>query len=52
MSEYIAPLKDIRFAMKELAALEQISNLPAFAKPGQPIDVTVSSIGNAKSSDA
>lgn len=25
MSEYIAPLKDIRFAMKELAALEQIS---------------------------
>ncbi len=30
MSEYIAPLKDIRFAMKELAALEQISNLPGY----------------------
>ncbi|HRH13791.1 MAG TPA: acyl-CoA dehydrogenase [Azonexus sp.] len=28
MSEYIAPLKDIRFAMQDLAALDQIVSLP------------------------
>ncbi|MBL8419883.1 MAG: acyl-CoA dehydrogenase N-terminal domain-containing protein, partial [Dechloromonas sp.] len=28
MSEYVAPLKDIRFAMQDLAALDQIVSLP------------------------
>lgn len=28
MSEYVAPLKDMRFAMQHLAGLEQIVNLP------------------------
>ena len=30
MSEYVAPLKDIRFAMQELAGLEQVVALPGF----------------------
>ncbi|HJV92540.1 MAG TPA: acyl-CoA dehydrogenase N-terminal domain-containing protein, partial [Azonexus sp.] len=28
MSEYLAPLKDIRFAMQELAGLDQVVALP------------------------
>ncbi len=34
---------------KNVAAVMISTNLPAFAKPGQTIDVTVSSLGNAKS---
>lgn len=35
--------------LKNVAAVMVTATLPAFAKPGQNIDVTVSSIGNAKS---
>jgi flagellar P-ring protein precursor FlgI len=35
--------------LKNTAAVVVTAQLPAFAQPGQPIDVTVSSIGNAKS---
>jgi flagellar P-ring protein precursor FlgI len=35
--------------LKNVAAVVVTANLPPFASPGQPIDVTVSSIGNAKS---
>jgi flagellar P-ring protein precursor FlgI len=35
--------------LKNVAAVAVSATLPAFAKPGQTIDVTVSSIGNAKS---
>ena len=34
---------------KNIAAVSIEAELPAFAKPGQTIDITVSSIGNAKS---
>ena len=35
--------------LKNVAAVLVTANLPAFAQPGQAIDVTVSSIGNSKS---
>lgn len=35
--------------LRNVAAVMLTSSLPAFAKPGQTIDVTVSSMGNAKS---
>lgn len=35
--------------VKNVAAVSVSANLPAFSKPGQTIDITVSSIGNAKS---
>ncbi|WP_407670907.1 flagellar basal body P-ring protein FlgI [Nitrogeniibacter mangrovi] len=35
--------------LKNVAAVMVTAQLPAFARPGQTIDVTVSSIGNAKS---
>ena len=35
--------------LKNVAAVMVTSSLPAFARPGQAIDVTVSSMGNAKS---
>lgn len=35
--------------LKNVAAVMVTASLPAFAKPGQNIDVTVSSLGNAKS---
>lgn len=35
--------------LKNVAAVSVHADLPAFSKPGQRIDVTVSSIGNAKS---
>ena len=35
--------------LKNVAAVSVQAELPAFSKPGQTIDVTVSSIGNAKS---
>jgi flagellar P-ring protein precursor FlgI len=37
------------FQLKNVAAVTVHASFPAFAKPGQAIDVTVSSIGNAKS---
>lgn len=37
------------FQVKNVAAVAIHAELPAFAKPGQTIDITVSSIGNAKS---
>ena len=38
-----------RLQLKNVAAVTVHAQLPPFAKPGQTIDVTVSSIGNAKS---
>lgn len=35
--------------LKNVAAVVVTANLPPFARPGQTIDITVSSIGNAKS---
>jgi flagellar P-ring protein precursor FlgI len=35
--------------LKNVAAVNVTASLPAFAQPGQTIDITVSSIGNAKS---
>ncbi len=35
--------------LKNVAAVMVTTDLPAFARPGQQIDITVSSIGNAKS---
>jgi flagellar P-ring protein precursor FlgI len=35
--------------LKNVAAVMVTANLPPFARAGQPIDITVSSIGNAKS---
>lgn len=40
---------DVNPQLKNVAAVAVHADLPAFAKPGQHIDVTVSSIGNAKS---
>lgn len=39
----------VRMQMKNVAAVSLNAELPAFAKAGQALDVTVSSIGNAKS---
>ena len=38
-----------RMQLKNVAAVAVHAELPAFSKPGQQLDVTVSSIGNAKS---
>ncbi len=38
-----------RMQLKNIAAVMVTADLPAFAKPGQTIDITVSSIANAKS---
>lgn len=38
-----------KLQLKNVAAVMITTNMPPFAKPGQPIDVTVSSLGNAKS---
>lgn len=40
---------DARMQMKNVAAVLVTAQLPPFARPGQMIDVTVSSMGNAKS---
>ncbi|MDH5545539.1 MAG: flagellar basal body P-ring protein FlgI [Gammaproteobacteria bacterium] len=40
---------DLNPQLKNVAAVTVQAELPAFAKPGQRLDVTVSSIGNAKS---
>lgn len=39
----------LRYQLKNVAAVAVHAEMPAFSKPGQTIDVTVSSIGNAKS---
>jgi len=39
----------LRFQLKNVAAVAVHAEIPAFSKPGQTIDITVSSIGNAKS---
>ena len=39
----------VNMQLKNVAAVAIHAELPAFAKPGQPLDVTVSSLGNAKS---
>lgn len=40
---------DVNPQLKNVAAVSIHAELPAFAKPGQRIDITVSSLGNAKS---
>ncbi|PWV63314.1 flagellar basal body P-ring protein FlgI [Plasticicumulans acidivorans] len=40
---------NINLQLKNVAAVSVHADLPAFAKPGQTIDITVSSLGNAKS---
>ncbi len=40
---------DAQFQLKNVAAVALHAELPPFAKPGQKIDVTISSIANAKS---
>lgn len=40
---------NINPSIKNVAAVALHASLPAFSKPGQKIDITVSSIGNAKS---
>jgi flagellar P-ring protein precursor FlgI len=39
----------VQLQLKNVAAVMVTASLPAFAQPGQTIDVTVSSMGNAKS---
>ena len=39
----------LRFQLKNVAAVAIHAELPQFSKPGKTIDITVSSIGNAKS---
>jgi len=41
--------KGATFQLKNVAAATVHAELPAFSKPGQTIDITVSSVGNAKS---
>ncbi|RDS81868.1 flagellar basal body P-ring protein FlgI [Dyella psychrodurans] len=43
------PTTGIQPQLKDVAAVTITAELPPFAKPGQKIDVTVASIGNAKS---
>ena len=45
----IAIPEGARMQLKNVAAVSLHAELPPFAKPGQKIDVTVSSLGNAKS---
>ena len=43
------PAGSVNVQLKNVAEVSVHAELPAFAKPGQTIDITVSSIGNAKS---
>lgn len=43
------PAGGVRPQLRNVAAVTVTAELPAFAKPGQGLDVTVASIGNAKS---
>ena len=40
---------EVNLQLKNVAAVTIQADLPPFAKPGQTIDITVASIGNAKS---
>ncbi len=45
----LTPEQSQKLQLKNVAAVMVTASLPAYARPGQPIDVTVSSMGNAKS---
>lgn len=45
----LTPEQATRLQLKNVAAVMVTASLPAFSRPGQAIDVTVSSMGNAKS---
>ena len=45
----VTPEQATKLQLKNVAAVMITANLAPFAKPGQPMDVTISSIGNAKS---
>ncbi|MDP3577783.1 flagellar basal body P-ring protein FlgI [Methyloversatilis sp.] len=45
----LSPELATRLQLKNVAAVLVTAQLPAFARPGQSMDVTVSSLGNAKS---
>lgn len=50
LDQYGIVLPDnVRPQLKNVAAVSVMAELPPFAKPGQTIDVTVGSLGNAKS---
>ncbi|MDE1981658.1 MAG: flagellar basal body P-ring protein FlgI [Betaproteobacteria bacterium] len=49
MGVNIPPASVLQTMLKNVAAVMVTATLPPFARPGQPIDVTVSSIGNAMS---
>ncbi len=49
MGVNLPPEQTAKLQLKNVAAVMLTATLPPFAKPGQPIDVTVSSMGNAKS---
>jgi flagellar P-ring protein FlgI len=48
LSQYGVNLSVSSLQLKNVAAVMVTAMLPPFARPGQPIDVTVSSLGNAK----
>ena len=41
MSEYIAPLQDMRFVMQELAGLEQVVSLPGCEEASADVESLV-----------
>ena len=45
----LAPAQLAQLQMKNVAAVLVTAQLPAFARPGQALDINVSSLGNAKS---
>ncbi|WP_294769423.1 flagellar basal body P-ring protein FlgI [uncultured Rhodoferax sp.] len=45
----LAPAQAAQLQMKNVAAVLVTAQLPAFARPGQLLDINVSSLGNAKS---
>lgn len=45
----LTPEQATKLQLKNVAAVMVTASLPAFSRPGQAIDVTVSSMGNAKS---
>ena len=45
----VEPTQMTQMLLRNVAAVVVTANLPAFSKPGTKIDVTVSSIGNARS---
>ncbi len=49
MGVNLTPSQAQNLQLKNVAAVMVTAYLPPFARPGQPIDVTVSSLGNAKS---